>query len=356
MAMDNCKVKQNLPREELINREKAIIDRICNDDNYAYYFLHEKCRPLFSNILWTIFGNNGDYDELVNELYIQLKKPNSQGEMWHSLRTFDYRTSLFDWIKTVAVRHFYTPSEELFLMPDSVVASGLAEEMFSKLQKAIYRKYMCFKYLAHLDDDIIANKLQLNSSQLSPLSRKAIRQLKNIVEIQYPDYFSSMFHNKNVIEVDIDGRQDISSHIEDESRQDNHIDVYQYLNAMPNEYYRKVIKALFIDDKSPESLAKEMDTPVSNIYNIKSRGLDQLRDVALYSNEILNLEKYIKLVSDDRNRFILTSIFIEKKNYEVVCSQLEITEVQFRKFKKDAIKEIKKKIFKSKAKLDHENK
>ena len=100
--------------------------------------------------------------------------------------------------------------------------------------------------------------------------RKAIRQLKNIVEIQYPDYFSSMFHNKNVIEVDIDGRQDISSHIEDESRQDNHIDVYQYLNAMPNEYYRKVIKALFIDDKSPESLAKEMDTPVSNIYNIKS--------------------------------------------------------------------------------------
>ena len=125
---------------------------------------------------------------------------------------------------------------------------------------------------------------------------------------------------------------------------------------MPNEYYRKVIKALFIDDKSPESLAKEMDTPVSNIYNIKSRGLDQLRDVALYSNEILNLEKYIKLVSDDRNRIILTSIFIEKKNYEVVCSQLEITEVQFRKFKKDAIKEIKKKIFKSKAKLDHENK
>ena len=39
--MDNCKVKQNLPREELINREKVIIDRICNDDNYAYYFLKE---------------------------------------------------------------------------------------------------------------------------------------------------------------------------------------------------------------------------------------------------------------------------------------------------------------------------
>jgi len=99
-----------------------------------------------------------------------------------------------------------------------------------------------------------------------------------------------------------------------------------------------------------------MNTPVSNIYNIKSRGLDQLRDIVLYSNEICNLEKYIKLISDDRNRSILTSIFIEKKNYEVVCSELKITEDQFKKFKKDAIKEIKKKIFKNKDKLGHENK
>ena len=165
-----------------------------------------------------------------------------------------------------------------------------------------------------------------------------------------------MFHKIEVIEVDIEERQDSSPSTEEESQQETHIDVYQYLDAMPNEYYRKVIKALFLDDISPEILAKEMNTPVSNIYNIKSRGLDQLRDVALYSNEICNLEKYIKLISDDRNRSILTSIFIEKKDYEVVCSELKITEDQFKKFKKDAIKEIKKKIFKNKAKLGHENK
>lgn len=159
-----------------------------------------------------------------------------------------------------------------------------------------------------------------------------------------------------MIEVDIEDCHDSSSQTEDETRQETHIDVYKYLDAMPNDYYRKIIKALFLDDKAPESLAKEMCTPVSNIYNIKSRGLDQLRDVALYSNEICNLEKYIKLISDDRNRSILTSIFIEKKDYEVVCSELKITEDQFKKFKKDAIKEIKKKIFKNKAKLGHENK
>lgn len=348
-AIYSQKRNDNISFEELTKRDKVLVNKIINDDSFAFDFFHEKCRPLFSKILWQLYGNNADYDELVNELYWVLKKPDTKGEMWHALKTYDYRTSLFDWIKTVAVRHFYTPSEEIFTIPDSVIESGLAEEMFSKLPKATCRKYMCFKYLMHLEDDAIAQKLQLNRLQLSSLSRKAIKQLKNIVESQYPEYYSSMFHKMDVKEVDIGSTHDIPPCNEDESQQEAHIDVYQYLDSMPNKYYRKVIKALFLDDMSPEILAKEMNTPVSNIYNIKSRGLDQLRDVALYSNEICNLEKYIKLVSDDRNRMILTSIFIEKKDYDVVCSELKITEVQFKKFKKDAIKEIKKKIFKAKS-------
>ena len=344
-----------IPFEESKKQWKALIDRICSDDDFAYYFFREKCRPLFSKILWKLYGNNADYDELVNELYLVLKKPDSTGEMWHALKTYDFRTSPFDWIKTVAVRHFYTPSEEIFQIPDALIESGVAEQMFSKLQKATYRKYMCFKYLAHLEDEEIAKKLQLNRPQLSPLSRKAIKQLKKVVEGQFPEYYSSMFHKTDVIEVDLESSQDFTAS-SDESEHEVHIDVYQYLDAMPNKYYRKVIYALFLEDKAPEKLAQEMNTPVSNIYNIKTRGLDQLRDVALYSNEISNLEKYIKLVSDDRNRYILTSIFIEKKDYEVVCSELKITEVQFKQFKKDAIKEIKKKIFKKEAKLNHEHK
>ena len=106
MNIDNNK----LSRYELMKKEKAVVARICSDDEFAYYFFHEKCRPLFSKILWTIFGNNSDYDELVNELYLLLKKPNAEGEYWHALKTYDYRTTLFDWIKTVAVRHFYNSS------------------------------------------------------------------------------------------------------------------------------------------------------------------------------------------------------------------------------------------------------
>lgn len=337
------------PFEELVKRDKALVNRICNDDNFAYYFFHEKCRPLFSKILWTIYGNTADYDELVNELYLKLKSPDNKGEIWHGLKTFDYRTSLFDWIKTVAVRHFYTPSNETFTIPNSVVESGLAEELFSELHRAVYRKYMCFKYIDNLDDDTIANKLQLGKTQLFHTARCAIKQLKWIVSTQHPEYYSILFQKTGVIELDINSHDYLTSQPDEGLQQEMRIDVYQYLNAMPNEYYRRVIKALFLEDKTPETLAKELETPVSNIYNLKSRGLDQLRDVVINSNEICDLERYIKLISDDRYRTILTSIFIEKKDYEVVCSELKITEFELKKLKKDAIKEIKNKIFKAKS-------
>ena len=67
-------LKEHLPYDELVSRDKEYVDRICNDEQFAYTFLHDKCRPLISKILWTMFGNDADYDDLVNDLYIHLKK------------------------------------------------------------------------------------------------------------------------------------------------------------------------------------------------------------------------------------------------------------------------------------------
>jgi DNA-directed RNA polymerase specialized sigma subunit len=146
--------------------------------------------------------------------------------------------------------------------------------------------------------------------------------------------------------VSIEDAQSLSSAKNDIVDQDQMIDVHKYLDSMPNERYRDVLLSLFLEDREPEDLARDMGTPVSNIYNIKSRALDQLRDIVLYSNEINNLEKYINLISDDRKRKILVSIFIDKRGYNEVCSEFKITEIEFKKIKKDAIKEIKNIIFK----------
>ena len=334
-----------LTREELIEREKAVIDKICSNDDYAYNFFHEQCRPLISKILWTIYGNNGDYDELVNELYLYLKKPNKEGEYWHNLKTFDYRTSLFDWIKTVAVRHFYTSVEETFVLPESFLDSGLAEKIFAELDRSESRKYMYFKYITKLNDNELADKLHIEVSQLSALHRRSVRLLKKTVRQKYPEHLDYMFVKEDVVELNI---EEAGSAIKGEEMSSAGIDALNYLAAMPDNLYRYVLYALFIENTEPEELAVEMNRKVSNIYNLKSRGLDQLRDVVLFSNEIQNLESFINLIDDDRKKLLLHSIFIDKRGYEEVCSKLNINESKFKKLKKDALKELKNKIFKAK--------
>lgn len=342
MNIDNNK----LSRYELMKKEKAVVARICSDDEFAYYFFHEKCRPLFSKILWTIFGNNSDYDELVNELYLLLKKPNAEGEYWHALKTYDYRTTLFDWIKTVAVRHFYNSSKQTFDIPIYILDTAVIESMIGEMDKAVYRKYMWFKYVEQMEDAQVAIKLDVEKAKLRNLARKAIKQFKTVVEHRFPEYYDNLFSKEDSNNVDIN---DVSNKLSDKADSEIKLDINQYLQAMPNERYRHVIFSIFIKDMELEELALEMNTQVSNIYNIKKRALDQLRDLAIYFNEISYLEKYINLISDDIKREILISLFIERASYETVCSKLNITEAKLKKLKKDAMKELKNKIFKAKS-------
>lgn len=340
------KSKNKILQEEFMEKEKAVVTRICSDDNFAYYFFHEKCRPLFSKILWTIFGNNSDYDELVNELYLLLKKPNVDGEYWHALKTYDYRTTLFDWIKTVAVRHFYNSSKQTFDIPIHILDTAVLENIIGEMEKAECRKYMWFKYVEQMEDAQVAIKFDVEKAKLRNLARKAIKQFKTVVEHRYPEYYDNLFSKADSNNVDIN---DVSNKLSDKADSEIKLDINQYLQAMPNERYRHVIFSIFIKDMELEELALEMNTQVSNIYNIKKRALDQLRDLAIYFNEISNLEKYINLISDDIKREILISIFIERASYETVCTKLNITEAKLKKLKKDAMKELKNKIFKAKA-------
>ena len=108
--------------------------------------------------------------------------------MWHALKTYDYRTSPFDWIKTVAVRHFYTPSEEFFLIPDSVVESGLAEEMFSKLQKArhsfatnLHAAKVPREYISDAMGHSLGNKGQITMRYISPYTVKERMTYNNLL-------------------------------------------------------------------------------------------------------------------------------------------------------------------------------
>ena len=135
---------------------------------------------------------------------------------------------------------------------------------------------------------------------------------------------------------------DRNSHQKSEVR----IDVLSYLDRMPNEKYRIVLSLLFLEDKDYEEVAEALNTSVSNIYNIKLRAIEQLRDLVLYFKDVDNIDYYIKKVNCDRFREILLSIFIRKEDYDTVRSRYALTETDFKKMKKSALKELKSLIFK----------
>lgn len=80
---------------------EIIASLIAHDPKVTAQFFFKDCRPLFISIIRRVFGNQiVDYDEIISELYVLLMENDAR-----KLRTFKNESSLFQWLKTIAVRH-----------------------------------------------------------------------------------------------------------------------------------------------------------------------------------------------------------------------------------------------------------
>lgn len=336
---------ERLAPEQLLERDRSYVERIISDDNFAYVFLHDKCYNLFRKIQWTIFGNDADYDELINSFYEYLKRPDEEtSELWHKLRTFDYRTSLFDWIKTVAVRFFYEPCTEVLSIPDDIIDSGLLEEMISELKSPEARKYFWYAYILKYPKSEICQRFCIDNKQLRLLVRRSETALRKLVKQKYPNYYNRLFYKEEVKFVDINKASSLPSQ-DESSRSSLRRDVRSIVAEMPNVRYREVVDALFFRDLDPDEVAYIFKTNVSNVYNLKSRALEQLRDMVLYSPGEIEISKYINRMADDRLRLVACSIFEKRMEYDDIIKQLGITDAEFKKLKHAAMKELKELVF-----------
>ena len=77
---------------------RALINR---DETVTRQFFFKDCRPLFLSVMRHVFTYAVDYDEFVNEFYIYLMEENAR-----RLRQFEGRSSLYQWLKIVAIRYF----------------------------------------------------------------------------------------------------------------------------------------------------------------------------------------------------------------------------------------------------------
>ena len=82
--------------------DQQIIDAlIARDERVTQQFFFRNCRPLFLSIIRYVFSYEVDFDEFVNEFYLHLMENDA-----HRLRQFEGRSTIYQWMKTVAIRFF----------------------------------------------------------------------------------------------------------------------------------------------------------------------------------------------------------------------------------------------------------
>ena len=92
--------------EKDMTQEEVVEALIRRDERVTQIFFFNKCRPLFISIIDKIFDCHVDYDEFVSELYLYLMQPGTDGQDAHAIRSVSFRSSLFSWLSTVAIRFF----------------------------------------------------------------------------------------------------------------------------------------------------------------------------------------------------------------------------------------------------------
>ena len=77
---------------------QGLIDR---DNKITEQFFFVKCRPLLTATMRVVSSYPVDYNEMVNELYKYMLSDDAA-----KLRQFQYRSSIYQWMKVVATRFF----------------------------------------------------------------------------------------------------------------------------------------------------------------------------------------------------------------------------------------------------------
>ena len=81
--------------------QEIISSLIAHDSKVTAQFFFKDCRPLFLSVIRRVFGTQMvDYDEIISEIYILLMENDAK-----KLRSFKFESTLYQWLKTIAIRH-----------------------------------------------------------------------------------------------------------------------------------------------------------------------------------------------------------------------------------------------------------
>ena len=167
---------------------------LSKDERVTRQFFFKDCYPLFVSIIKKVFSYNVDYDEFVNEFYLYLMEDDAK-----RLRQYQGLSSIFQWMKVVAIRYFIAKKKQMIDMQNSDPLIEKIQQskpchresdMQAKIDMRTLLKRMPNKRFAYVIEQLIINdvepvklalELGITVDNLYNIKKRAIAQMTKIV-------------------------------------------------------------------------------------------------------------------------------------------------------------------------------
>ena len=175
-------------------QDQQIIEAlIARDERVTQQFFFRSCRPLFVSIIRSVFSYEVDYDEFVNEFYIYLMENDA-----YRLRQFQGRSTIYQWLKTVAIRYFIAKRDNMIDMePKATLLGSLEQKKSVDIEKDMIAKIDIERLLSLMSNSryvyvirrlvlqeaepkVVALELNTNVDNLYNIKKRAIAALTEV--------------------------------------------------------------------------------------------------------------------------------------------------------------------------------
>lgn len=167
---------------------RGLIDR---DNKITKEFFFEKCRPLFCSVMKLVFDYEVEYDEMVNELYVYLMEDDAA-----KLRHFEYRSSVYMWLKILAIRYFikvrarviddksqetpYDVNTQMVVIGSETSAGADLERLFKAMPTKRYVHVIRCLVFEDKEPELLAQEMNITTANLYNIKRRAMAQLARV--------------------------------------------------------------------------------------------------------------------------------------------------------------------------------
>ena len=179
--------------------QEIIQGLVARDNRVTEDFFFVRCRPLFMSVMKHVFDYEVEYDEMVNELYIYLMEDDAA-----KLRNFQYRSSVYMWLKILAIRFFikkrgrmiddrsqetpYDGNLKIAKVESDSSAGDDLERLFEAMPNKRYVYVIRKLILDDWDPEQLAKEMNITTANIYNIKRRAMAQLTRIALNDIKEY------------------------------------------------------------------------------------------------------------------------------------------------------------------------